>query len=247
MTPVRRFSTYAFLVLAGLLGGGTLFLFMVFLYAGPFKGTGLGLGENASLWLNASLCLAFYVQHSVMIRRSFRSRLAKILPGEFDAAFFAVASGLALIVLFAFWQESANTVAKATGSLRWLLRGVYFLSLGGFFWGMRALGVFDPFGVRPILDHLRDRKPSAVPFTVRGPYHWVRHPLYLFMLLMIWAYPDLTTDRLLFNILWTVWIVGGTVLEERDLTASLGNAYREYQSRVPMLIPYRIPSFRNAE
>ena len=33
--------------------------------------------------------------------------------------------------------------------------------------------------------------------VVRGPYRWVRHPLYLTTLLMIWSYPDLTADRLL--------------------------------------------------
>lgn len=74
-------------------------------------------------------------------------------------------------------------------------------------------------------------------FVVRGLYRWVRHPLYLFMILMIWSCPDLTSDRLLFNGLWTVWIVIGSILEERDLVSEFGNAYREYQRKVPMLIP----------
>jgi protein-S-isoprenylcysteine O-methyltransferase Ste14 len=74
-------------------------------------------------------------------------------------------------------------------------------------------------------------------FVVRGPYRWVRHPLYLFMILMIWSCPDLTSDRLLFNGLWTVWIAIGSIFEERDLVSEFGNAYREYQRKVPMLIP----------
>jgi protein-S-isoprenylcysteine O-methyltransferase Ste14 len=65
--------------------------------------------------------------------------------------------------------------------------------------------------------------------------------MYLVVLLMIWSYPVLTTDRLLFNVLWTTWIVIGTVLEERDLTADFGNDYREYQRNVPMLLPTRMP------
>ena len=75
----------------------------------------------------------------------------------------------------------------------------------------------------------------------REPRGWVRHPLYLFLILMFWSYPDLTADRLLFNVLWTVWMIIGTVLEERDLVASFGDAYRDYQAEVPMLIPYRFP------
>jgi protein-S-isoprenylcysteine O-methyltransferase Ste14 len=47
---------------------------------------------------------------------------------------------------------------------------------------------------------------------------------------------DLTADRLLFNVLWTAWMIIGTVLEERGLLASFGDAYRDYQTEVPMLI-----------
>jgi protein-S-isoprenylcysteine O-methyltransferase Ste14 len=80
-----------------------------------------------------------------------------------------------------------------------------------------------------------------MPFTVRGPYRWVRHPLYFFCLLMIWSCPDLSLDRLLHNVLWTAWIVVGSVLEERDLVASFGEEYSNYKREVPMLIPWRIP------
>jgi protein-S-isoprenylcysteine O-methyltransferase Ste14 len=58
---------------------------------------------------------------------------------------------------------------------------------------------------------------------------------------MIWSYPDLTADRLLFSVLFTVWIIVGTVLEERDLVADYGEVYRNYQRAVPMLVPYRRP------
>jgi protein-S-isoprenylcysteine O-methyltransferase Ste14 len=58
------------------------------------------------------------------------------------------------------------------------------------------------------------------------------------MILMIWSCPDLTRDRLLFNLLWTVWIVIGSYFEEIDLIAEFGDAYREYQKRVPMLVPF---------
>jgi len=80
-----------------------------------------------------------------------------------------------------------------------------------------------------------------MPFTVRGPYRWVRHPLYVFVIVLIWSSPDLTMDRLLFNVLWTIWIVVGAFFEERDLVADFGGEYIEYQQRVPMLIPYKRP------
>ena len=72
-----------------------------------------------------------------------------------------------------------------------------------------------------------------------GPYSMVRHPLYFFSLVMIWSCPDLSLDRLLFNVLWTGWTAFATALEERDLVTYLGDAYEEYQRKVPMLIPWR--------
>jgi protein-S-isoprenylcysteine O-methyltransferase Ste14 len=66
------------------------------------------------------------------------------------------------------------------------------------------------------------------------------------MLVLFWSCPELTTDRLLFNIVWTIWVVGATVLEERDLTEDFGDAYRDYQAKVPMLLPRKIrPSYSN--
>jgi len=80
-----------------------------------------------------------------------------------------------------------------------------------------------------------------MPMTVKGAYRWMRHPLYFFMLLMIWSYPELTIDRLLFNVLWTVWIIIGTMMEERDLVSYFGDQYSIYQKKVPMIITYKIP------
>jgi protein-S-isoprenylcysteine O-methyltransferase Ste14 len=77
--------------------------------------------------------------------------------------------------------------------------------------------------------------------VARGPYRYVRHPLYLFMLLLIWATPRLSTDRLLFNVLWTAWIIVGTKLEERDLLVDFEDTYQRYQRCVPMLLP--LPRF----
>jgi protein-S-isoprenylcysteine O-methyltransferase Ste14 len=217
-------------------------VFMLFLYVGPLELVDIGLAEDRVLWLDACLCLAFFVQHSVMIRKSFRQRLARFLPEEYEAAFYAIVSGVVLMALIVLWQQSAYTILAAKGIVRLLLRGVFFLSLVGFAWSLYALGVFDPCGILPILDHIRGIKRPPLPLTVRGPYRWVRHPLYILMILMVWSYPDLTVDRLLFNVLFTAWMIIGAVLEERDLVASFGQAYVDYKTSVPMLIPCRLPS-----
>lgn len=79
------------------------------------------------------------------------------------------------------------------------------------------------------------------PSSSSAAHRYVRHPLYLFVLILIWSAPQMTADRLLFNILWTAWIVIGARLEERDLVGEFGDAYRDYQRRVPMLLPWPRP------
>lgn len=136
-----------------------------------------------------------------------------------------------------FWQQTPPIVFSAQGLGRWLVRGLYFLMIAAFAWGAWSLQPFDPMGLSPIAHGLRGKSPMPSRLSIRGPYRWVRHPLYLFSILMIWSCPDITADRLLFNVMWTAWIIAGAFLEERDLAACFGEAYRHYQRKVPMLIP----------
>jgi protein-S-isoprenylcysteine O-methyltransferase Ste14 len=100
-----------------------------------------------------------------------------------------------------------------------------------------SLTSFDPLGVAGLAGHVRSRPAPPCGFAVRGPYRFVRHPLYLAIIVALWSCPDVTADRLLFDVLWTAWIVVGTVLEEADLVAEIGDPYRAYRCTVPMLVP----------
>lgn len=218
----------------------SLILLTMFVYWGPLDLVSLDLGEASALVLNAFLSLGFFVQHSVMIRRSFRRWSTRFIEEKYQGALYTISSSVFLLLIVVLWQQSSCTLVSVQGPLRWLLRGVFFLSGAGILWGLWSLGKFDAFG----LDSLRNTAQGATAaqnrLLVRGPYRWVRHPLYFFCLLMIWSCPDCTADRLLFNVLWTAWIVVGTVLEERDLVDSFGEEYRNYQRQAPMLFPNRI-------
>ena len=233
-------GAYLMLSISYFIGGGSLVAFAVFLSIGSCNLVGLGLDENSVLLFDAGLSLLFFIQHSFMIRRSFRRRMVRFIPEEYYSALYAVVSGMVLLAVIVLWQESDRTFAIFQGVSRWVFRSMYLAALAGFVWGTRALKFFDPFGIRQIMNRVRGKKTGQMPFTVRGPYRWVRHPLYFFVLLMIWSCPDLTMDRLLFNVLWTTWIAVGALLEERDLVADFGDQYIEYQKKVPMLIPYKL-------
>ena len=221
------------------LGGGSLLWFGLFLYAGSFSVFDLGLGLGGLLCVNAVLSLFFFAQHSIMLRQWFRTRVTRIIRPPYFPPFFGISSALALLVVLIGWQESSYVLFSAEGLYRAFFRLLFLVSVAGFLWAAHSLQSFDSFGAKTLLRHVNNRRPKNVPLTIQGPYKLVRHPLYFLSLLMIWSSPDISADRMLFNVLWSAWIIIATRLEEKDLVAKYGDAYRNYQKTVPMLIPWK--------
>jgi hypothetical protein len=232
---------YAVSAFAGLVGGVSLVAFAGFLFAGPVVRIDIGLQGVSILVFDALVSLGFFLTHSGMIRKSFRRRLAGFMPEHYHGAFYTIASGAMLLALVWFWQPSERVLVSLQGIPRVLARGVFIVATIGFWYGVRSLRSFDALGLKPLRAHIRGKNLVAGPIAIRGAYRWVRHPLYFFVLMMMWSFPDLMVDRIVFNVLWTGWIVVGAYLEERDLIEQFGDAYRSYQRRVPMLVPLGPP------
>ena len=231
---------------AYVLGGGGMLAWLAFLLLGPLVNVELELGTAGRLMLDTLLCLLFFIQHSIMVRRGFRLWLTRTVRADFHGALYAAASGTFLLLLTGLWQPVGSVLWIPSGPIRWTMIVVFLAAVAGAWWGSKSLGDFDALGVKPALQAFGTRKPiTATPFTVRGPYRWVRHPLYLFSLIIIWSCPIFTVDRLLHNGLWTIWIIVGASMEERDLVGCFGEAYRSYQKTVPMLLPKSVKPLIN--
>jgi protein-S-isoprenylcysteine O-methyltransferase Ste14 len=213
--------------------------FIVFLFVGPLNIVDLGVSEGQALLMDAYLCLAFFIQHSIMARKSFHQRLARLMPAQYGAPFYAIISGVFVIGLVVLWQESNYTLFTVLGNLRFLFRGIFFLAIACVLWAL-GVGFLDLYRLRPIVHDLRGTEPKPVPLVTKGPYRRIRHPLYVSSLFLLWSFPDLTLDRLLLNTLFTFWVIAGILLEERDLVDAVGQEYRDYQRKVPMVLPWRI-------
>lgn len=236
--------TILMLALASLIGGGGLLIFMIFLFRGSYNLIDLGMNDFQILIFDAFLCILFFAQHSLMARKPVRQWVTQYLPPIYSGAYYAVASGVAVLILVIFWQETALTLVTVEDTFRTLMRAIFVLAMAGVAWTIWALGLFPNFRLQPMVDDLWDKRSESPLITDRGPYRWSRHPLYLSSLLMIWSNPDLTLDRLFFNFFFSVWVIFAILLEERDLLAAYGEAYRDYQQEVPMLIPWRrLPGF----
>lgn len=148
-------------------------------------------------------------------------------------------SGIVLAAVPLLWQPSQTVIAEASGALRWLLRGITLFGVAGVVWGAMAFRDFDPFW--PAADSLAACWPPvpAAIFRCLRAVSLGAAPFLLFTLVLLWAMPDLSLDRLFFNVLWSAWVVVGAYLEERDLVEDFGEDYRHYQKTVPMLMPWK--------
>lgn len=248
LTRATRAADYSVMVLAVLLGGGSILLFG---WSGRPSLVPMRMSPTSALWWNAFLSLIFFTQHSVMVRRSVRARLAAVIPLRYDGAFYAITSGLVLTVVAVLYQRvEAPPLFVLHGFPRLIVSVTAVVAVASIIWAIHALRTFDPFGVRPIRQHLRPGLAAPSPetlfrakaFVVRGPFRWVRHPLYSAIIILLWAAPQMSPGRLELAALWTAWIYLGAVLEERDLVAEFGETYRQYCKQVPMLIPWRGPA-----
>jgi len=240
LKSLSKLLDYIFIVLAIVFGAGSVLLLVV---GDSIDRTALYVSRsdvNILLW-DTLLSLFFFVQHSGMVRKGFRRHVTRVFPPRYDNAIYAIASGIALVIVVIFWQRSETNILVLQGIPRTIASLCNLTGVLLFILGAASLRPFDPLGIGPIRSHLRATAYRPGPIAIRGPYRWMRHPLYMAVLVMFWSNPNVTADRLLFNVLWTVWICVATVLEERDLTAEFGDAYLQYKKTVPMLIPWKIP------
>lgn len=191
-----------------------------------------------ALLVNAGLLLLFALQHSVMARPGFKRAWTRIVPPVAERSTFVLATCIALVLLFWLWRPLPAMVWQAESpALRGLLNTLqaagWLLVLASTF----LINHFELFGLTQAWRH--GRPPLETPFVTRAFYRIVRHPIMLGFLVAFWSAPDMSQGRLLFALATTGYIlVAVKFLEERDLIALYGDTYREYQRRVPMLLPW---------
>jgi protein-S-isoprenylcysteine O-methyltransferase Ste14 len=192
----------------------------------------------SSLMVDLGLLLLFALQHSVMARPAFKSWWTRLIPEPAERSTYVLASSVALIVLFAFWQPLGGVVWAVTQPTAVIV----LYSLCAFGWllvlvSTFLLNHFDLLGLRQIWLNLRGQPYTHLTFSTPGPYRLVRHPLYVGWLFAFWATPDMTLTHLVFALATSGYILAAIQFEERDLVRHLGTQYSDYRKRVPMLIP----------
>src|SRR6266702_6103170 len=191
-----------------------------------------------ALAIDCALLALFAVPHSVMARPAFKRLWTRVVPEAAERSTYVLASSLALVALFVYWEPIGGVVWSVPAGIgRTLVIGLYAFGWLLLLYTTFLIDHFDLFGLKQVWRRLSDKAYRAPVFRTPSLYKLVRHPLYIGWLTIFWAAPTMTVAHLIFALATTAYILIAIRLEERVLVSAFGNVYVDYRARTPMLIP----------
>ena len=180
--------------------------------------------------------------HSYLISISFTKYITHLLKNyyAFYRLFYVSISLVLLIPLINYTNQIDRVILISYVSPWHVIRYIFMYgSLLLFFWAF--FFNYDPlsfFGIRQILNLKKSKeKNSVAEIKQNGLLGIVRHPMYLALIIYLWTQTFRVVD-IIVNIILTIYVIIGTILEEKKLMIEFGDAYKNYQKQVPMLIPF---------
>ena len=230
-TPAARAFAWA---------GAVLFLaslgYFLFSYVTRFGIVALGPLSAAAVAWDVALFSVFAMHHSVFARVPIRNLVTRTFPHLERSVYVWVASVL-LILVCALWQPVAGVAWDVRGGGTWPLRLLQALGIWLSLYSAAIIDVWELSGIRQ-LDSTPNGQSSGVgsfgswEFSARGPYGWVRHPIYLGWFLVVFCVTTMTMTRLVFAVVSCVYVLIAIPFEERSLRNTTNGAYERYRRQV---------------
>lgn len=201
------------------------------------------MNESVRTYLSVALVWSAYLAlHSAMISITLINVLRSVLGGgfRFYRLFFNLVAIATLVPVVLYSRGVKGEMLFAWDGYLVVLKWAFIAgSVLLFVAGSRHYDMLQFLGVRQIRSGARQtliNRSGALDAT--GVLGLIRHPYYTATILLFWA-SDLDTTALVINVVVTVYVVIGTLLEERKLRLEFGEGYRSYQARVSMFVPWK--------
>ena len=181
---------------------------------------------------NVILFTVFALHHSIMARTGAKAWITRLVPADLERSVYVWIASLLFLAVCWMWQPLPGVI--------WQVRGpglaLYVAQLFGIALTLaaaRIVGIWELAGVtQPDLT-------KPIEFKADGPFAIVRHPIYLGWVLMVFATPVMTTSRLLFAVVSTLYLIAAIPFEERSLLETFPEKYGGYQKQMRWrLIPF---------
>lgn len=184
-------------------------------------------GALTNAVINVLLFTAFALHHSLLARTGAKRGVVSLVGPRLERSAYVWAASVIYIAVWWFWRDLPGHVYRHSGAIAIAHWATVALGFGITLMASRLIDPLDLAGVRQASQTTRD-----TALEVSGPYHLVRHPIYLGWLLIVFGGPDMTWTRLEFALISSTYLVLAIPFEERSLVAAFGEPYRIYQRQV---------------
>jgi methanethiol S-methyltransferase len=180
--------------------------------------------------IDLSLIALFGAQHSVMARPWFKRRLSAV-PAAFERCTYVHSANFALFLFILCWQPIPSPVwhirDETAADALWALFAAGWTIL---FLGAWSFGIRDLLGISQMQAWVEARPPLRPSLKTGHLYRWLRHPMYIGVLLGVWATPRMSVGHLLLASGLTMYVFIAMRYEERDLARAFGASYQRWRA-----------------
>jgi protein-S-isoprenylcysteine O-methyltransferase Ste14 len=183
------------------------------------------------LLIDIGLFSLFAAHHSVFARDVVKRSVAMVIPASVHKSFYVWTASVLLMLVCLLWQPVGGELFALRGVRAATLVLVQLIGIWMIAQSVRGIDPLDLAGIRQP-PPAAERGTKEQGLQVGGVYRFVRHPLYFGWILATFGHPHMTGDRLAFAAITTFYLLIAIPWEERSLTESFGEAYREYKRQV---------------
>jgi len=194
--------------------------------------------DIVNILILVGLWLAYFVFHSLLASVTVKQWVASHYPGSmpyYRLSFNGLAVILLLLPVWYMFTHQTEYLWQWHGLMWWLMNGLAMVALLLFIWSLSFYDTSEFLGTRQIkmrITAVHDQETMHI-----SPLHrFVRHPWYTLGLVVLWT-RNMDLMLLVSAITISLYLIIGSMLEEKKLVAYHGKVYERYRRKVPGLIP----------
>ena len=177
--------------------------------------------------------LLFALLHSWMAASSFKQQVSNAIGDsnfkKYYRLIYNIFSVLSFLPSFYFANVPSTEMWHAKGYVAVAMVTLQFLAAVFIFISVKQIDWKEFLGTRQLNSATNIKTEHTEPLVVTGLYKYVRHPLYIFSMLLIWFRPVMTLNWFIFCFGCTLYFIVGSYFEEIKLQRVYGSSYAEYK------------------
>ncbi len=180
----------------------------------------------------------FGVVHSFMAASWFKGRVYRFVDPQRYRLIYSVVSVLLFIPILLVWgsgRGSSPLIFVVSYPYRLISYLVMVSAVALFFLTALQIDVLEFLGLNSFIEKIEEES----KLKTDGFYSLCRHPMYLFAIIALWAFPMLKQIDMVGNSFITLYFILGAWLEEQKMMEDFGSEYHDYRQKVSMFIPFK--------